>query len=173
MGTAPYTPGGLSNSKLKMANATPEDVLSGKKFYSGDKTLKTGNLALTGNAGAGQVKSGYTFYNNNAKNRITGTWVPSLRLINQASVTVISGPRLSVTVSGYSEYYCYHSDNNTVPAALSWSTTEGRFEGYTSTANGVYKKLVGCNPNHNVTIGTFFNHDTGGYQRTMQIWAIG
>jgi len=44
MGTAPYTPGGLSNSKLKMANATPEDVLSGKKFYSGDKTLKTGNL---------------------------------------------------------------------------------------------------------------------------------
>ncbi len=34
--------GGLSGGKLALANATPEDVLAGKTFYSGDKTLKTG-----------------------------------------------------------------------------------------------------------------------------------
>ena len=42
MGTAPYTPGGLSNSKLKLATATANDVASGKTFYAGDKTIKTG-----------------------------------------------------------------------------------------------------------------------------------
>lgn len=44
MGTAPYTPGGLSNSNLKLATATAADVASGKTFYSGDKTIKTGDL---------------------------------------------------------------------------------------------------------------------------------
>ena len=44
MGTAPYTPGGLSNSKLKLATATAADVSSGKTFYAGDKTIKTGTF---------------------------------------------------------------------------------------------------------------------------------
>ena len=47
MGTAPYTPGGLSNSKLKLATATVNDVASGKKFYAGDKTIKTGKYTPT------------------------------------------------------------------------------------------------------------------------------
>lgn len=34
--------GGLSNSKLKLATATANDVVSGKTFYAGDKTIKTG-----------------------------------------------------------------------------------------------------------------------------------
>lgn len=44
MGTAPYTPGGLGNSKLKLATATASDVASGKTFYAGDKTIKTGTF---------------------------------------------------------------------------------------------------------------------------------
>lgn len=36
--------GGLSNSKLALANATAADVAEGKTFYAGDKTLKTGTL---------------------------------------------------------------------------------------------------------------------------------
>ena len=35
---------GLSLSSLEKATALPADVVSGKTFYSGDKTLKTGNL---------------------------------------------------------------------------------------------------------------------------------
>ena len=36
--------GGLSNSKLALANATAADVAEGKTFYAGNKTLKTGAL---------------------------------------------------------------------------------------------------------------------------------
>lgn len=36
--------GGLSNSKLALATATENDVLTGKTFYSGSKELKTGTL---------------------------------------------------------------------------------------------------------------------------------
>ena len=37
--------GGLTNSKLALANAQASDVRSGKKFYAGDKQIKTGTLA--------------------------------------------------------------------------------------------------------------------------------
>lgn len=36
--------GGMSNTKLALATADTGDVISGKKFYSGDKTLKTGEI---------------------------------------------------------------------------------------------------------------------------------
>lgn len=36
--------GGLSNSKLALATADTGDVIAGKKFYSGDKSLKEGSI---------------------------------------------------------------------------------------------------------------------------------
>lgn len=36
--------GGLSLTKLALADADTRDVISGKKFYSGDKTIKTGSI---------------------------------------------------------------------------------------------------------------------------------
>ena len=65
--------GGLNNTKLRLADAAVDDVLKGRKFYSGDKTLKTGTLELTGTAYASDVLYGETFYNTNAKTKITGT----------------------------------------------------------------------------------------------------
>ena len=38
--------GGLSGSKLAAADAEPGDVRTGKKFYAGDKTIKTGTLPV-------------------------------------------------------------------------------------------------------------------------------
>lgn len=40
--------GGLSKSKLALANAALSDVLSGKTFYAGDKTLHTGTMHNNG-----------------------------------------------------------------------------------------------------------------------------
>lgn len=40
--------GGLGTGKLALANAATGDVLTGKKFYAGDKTLKTGTMANQG-----------------------------------------------------------------------------------------------------------------------------
>lgn len=40
--------GGLTSSKLAQATATESDVLSGKTFYAGDKTMKTGTIASKG-----------------------------------------------------------------------------------------------------------------------------
>ncbi len=38
----PLGGGGLSNAKLALADAAADDVLAGKKFYSGSKELQTG-----------------------------------------------------------------------------------------------------------------------------------
>lgn len=40
--------GGLTNSKLAAADAATGDVLSGKKFYSGNKLIKTGSMPNKG-----------------------------------------------------------------------------------------------------------------------------
>lgn len=64
---------GLTSSKLADANADVSDVLKGKKFFAGDKNVKTGTLELTGSAGAGDVLSGATFYNTDAKSKQTGS----------------------------------------------------------------------------------------------------
>ena len=65
--------GGLSSGKLAQATAAESDVLSGKKFYAGNKNLKTGTLALSGSAGTGDVLKGATFYKDNPKSKLTGT----------------------------------------------------------------------------------------------------
>lgn len=40
--------GGLTKSKLALADATTGDVLSGKKFYAGDKVIKAGSMVNVG-----------------------------------------------------------------------------------------------------------------------------
>ena len=49
MGIAPHAgAGGLTNTKLALANAVESDVLSGKKFYAKNKELKTGTMRNNG-----------------------------------------------------------------------------------------------------------------------------
>lgn len=43
--------GGLSKTKLALANAAESDVLSGKKFYAGDKIIKEGRMPNRGSWG--------------------------------------------------------------------------------------------------------------------------
>lgn len=49
MGIAPHAgAGGLTNTKLSLANAVESDVISGKKFYAKNKELKTGTMHNNG-----------------------------------------------------------------------------------------------------------------------------
>ena len=65
----------LDNLGIELSgNATEGDVISGKTFYNTDaKTQVTGTLTLSGNATEEDVLYGKTFYNTDAKTIITGT----------------------------------------------------------------------------------------------------
>lgn len=77
---------GLVNSKLALADAGTENVLSGKKFYAGDKIIKTGSMPNNGawkatiNPGqAIQVPYGY----HNGSGRITANAITSNDMIGR------------------------------------------------------------------------------------------
>lgn len=72
MGTI-LMPGGGGGIDLDLVTALAGDVLSGKVIVGADGEPLTGTLALTGNAGTGDVLSGKTFYNNDAKTKRSGT----------------------------------------------------------------------------------------------------
>lgn len=103
--------GGLSSGKLAQATAAESDVLSGKKFYAGNKNLKTGTLALSGNANAAQVLSGYTFYKDNAKSKQTGT------MANKGAVSASVDPGSTYTIPAG-----YHDGNGHVSGNRKYNT---------------------------------------------------
>ncbi|MDD7737747.1 MAG: hypothetical protein PUJ34_06675 [Subdoligranulum sp.] len=69
--------GGLSIAKLALATADTGDVISGKKFYSGDKTIKTGailprnTVGENGAVGLSQFLTGVAVSKANSKNTQT------------------------------------------------------------------------------------------------------
>ena len=62
--------GGLASGKLELANAQPGDVVSGKKFYAGDKEIKTGTLKEMGG-----WTSAVSLYRSNAST--LGAYIPA------------------------------------------------------------------------------------------------
>lgn len=58
---------------LEETTATAGDILKGKTANDGEGEQITGTLELTGDAGAGEVLSGKTFYTTNPKSKQTGT----------------------------------------------------------------------------------------------------
>lgn len=124
--------GGLSSGKLAQATAAESDVLSGKKFYAGNKNLKTGTLALSGNANAAQVLSGYTFYKDNAKSKLTGT------MANRGSISATLNPGGS---KSYSAGYYSGGTINCNSATSVIKTTNLNF--YTSWESPMTKKAPG------------------------------
>lgn len=65
--------GGSGGIDLDVVSAAADDVLSGKVIVGSDGEPLTGTLALDGDAGAGDVLSGKTFYTTNPKSKQTGT----------------------------------------------------------------------------------------------------
>ncbi len=65
--------GGLTRKKLSLADATEDEVFSGRTFYAKDRTLKIGRaLSVPATAGAADIAAGKTAYNALGK-LLTGT----------------------------------------------------------------------------------------------------
>lgn len=65
--------GGGGGADLDVITAEADDILSGKVIVDKDGNPLTGTLTLSGDAGAGDVLSGKTFYTTNPKSKQTGT----------------------------------------------------------------------------------------------------
>ncbi|MBS5467266.1 MAG: hypothetical protein KHX69_00320 [Clostridium sp.] len=81
MARAIWLPGG-GGADLDVVTADAGDVLAGKVIVGPDGEPLTGTLALSGNASDGQVLSGQTYYNTDAKTKRTGT-MPNRGAVNQ------------------------------------------------------------------------------------------
>ena len=86
--------GGLSDAKLAAADAEPGDVRTGKKFYAGDKTIKTGTMPNQGaktaalNAGGSYtIPAGY----HNGFGKVTANSLASQTQANAENGDIISG----------------------------------------------------------------------------------
>lgn len=77
-----WLPGG-GGADLDAVTASAGDVLAGKVIVGPDGEPLTGTLSLSGNASDGQVLSGQTYYNTDAKTKRTGT-MPNKEAVNQS-----------------------------------------------------------------------------------------
>lgn len=77
-----WLPGG-GGTDLDVVTASAGDVLAGKVIVGPDGEPLTGTLSLSGNASDGQVLSGQTYYNTDAKTKRTGT-MPNKEAVNQS-----------------------------------------------------------------------------------------
>lgn len=77
-----WLPGG-GGADLDAVTAGAGDVLAGKVIVGPDGEPLTGTLALSGNVSDGQVLSGQTYYNTDAKTKRTGT-MPNRGAVSQS-----------------------------------------------------------------------------------------
>lgn len=124
---------------LDAVTAGASDVLAGKVIVGSDGEPLTGTLALSGNATAGQVLAGSTFYNTDPKNKLTGT-ISSLggQTINPSASqqTVSSSGKYmtgNVVVNAVSNLAAANIKKGAVVGGVT-----GTFEGYVPTATDLY-----------------------------------
>ena len=160
MGEAPHTAGGaLGNSKLKLATATAADVASGKTFYAGDKTIKTGTSL--GN------KFKETFNNLSGASRIL-LWTNSNHTASSTgSVTANTGSQL------YAAYYIYVKRYYSTMDGSGFIVVRGASR---NTVGGIDRniyRMVWFNGSQ-ITIGEPYAGDTSHWESTIvyQIYGI-
>lgn len=86
--------GGLSDAKLAAADTEPGDVRTGKKFYAGDKTIKTGTMPNQGaKTAALDAGESYTIPQgwHNGKGKVTANSLASQTSANAENGDIISG----------------------------------------------------------------------------------
>ena len=78
-----FTCSGGGGADLDAVTASAGDVLAGNVIVGPDGEPLTGTLAISGNAYDGQVLSGQTYYDTDAKTKRTGT-MPNKEAVNQS-----------------------------------------------------------------------------------------
>lgn len=127
MARAIWLPGG-GGADLDVVTADAGDVLAGKVIVGPDGEPLTGTLALSGNASDGQVLSGQTYYNTDAKTKRIGT-MPNRGAVNQ-----------SLAINGsYTIPAGYHNGSGKVTQSI---PTQG---GSTTTPGTANKTIVAAN----------------------------
>lgn len=122
-----WLPGG-GGADLDVVTAGAGDVLAGKVIVGPDGEPLTGTLALSGNASDGQVLSGQTYYNTDAKTKRIGT-MPNRGAVNQ-----------SLAINGsYTIPAGYHNGSGKVTQSI---PTQG---GSTTTPGTANKTIVAAN----------------------------
>lgn len=122
-----WLPGG-GGADLDAVTASAGDVLAGKVIVGPDGEPLTGTLTLSGNASDGQVLSGQTYYNTDAKTKRTGT-MPNRGAVNQ-----------SLAINGsYTIPAGYHNGSGKVSQSI---PTQG---GSTTTPGTANKTIVAAN----------------------------
>nr|DAE68527.1 MAG TPA: hypothetical protein [Caudoviricetes sp.] len=86
--------GGLSKTKLALANAAESDVLSGKRFYAGDKIIKEGRMPNRGSWEASLSPGGVVT-------------IPSGFHDGSGKVTAVSLKTTTITLAASSMYWSY------------------------------------------------------------------
>lgn len=99
--------GGLTTSKLTLANAAEGEVLSGKTFYAEEKELRTGTMPNNGawgttiNAGGSvTIPEGY----HNGLGSVRANNIANLVYITRSSIADSPSTTLRTTVNGSSSY---------------------------------------------------------------------
>ena len=127
-----WLPGG-GGADLDAVTASAGDVLAGKVIVGPDGEPLTGTLALSGNASDGQVLSGQTYYNTDAKTKRTGT-MPNKEAVNQ-----------SLAINGsYTIPEGYHNGNGKVTQSVKTKGAQTFTPGRSNQSIGANQWLSGA-----------------------------
>lgn len=151
---------------LEETTATAGDILKGKTANDGEGEQIIGTLELTGDADAGEVLSGKTFYTTNPKSKQTGTMVNNGRWPDAEKLTLEGSKIWMYKTSGYTEgglgiaaSNLGNASSGHVLSGVSASSSNGlKFSG-TMTNRGAWGTTL--NPGGSVTVPNGY-HSGGG-----------
>ena len=129
---------GLSIANLEKATASSSDVISGKTFYSGDKSLKTGSMINRGAWGTSVAAGGSVTipagYHNGSGKVTASDSARNINLLVNSTGRIASGPwdlHYSQAFSGYHSFVVSVVARNVDPL---WGTTLSASSGSVSSA---------------------------------------
>lgn len=154
---------------MEETTATAGDILKGKTANDGEGEQIIGTLELTGDADAGEVLSGKTFYTTNPKSKQTGTMVNNGRWPDAEKLTLEGSKIWMYKTSGYTEgglgiaaSNLGNASSGHVLSGVSASSSNGlKFSG-TMTNRGAWGSTI--NPGGSVTVPQGYHNGSGWVQ---------